>query len=580
MEGYRNNVQQEHLDIDGLSNKALESYLLSTARRETMKIEIEKAELEEKAALNQIRNSSSRRKQGSSKDNQRPKRSSSKRQRDKENPPNAQEVNKKVEEDKEKLQSSDQPIVKKSENDSKSNTSDQNLQNENLIANDLSKLDSVTQNLTSVIIPQNLQNFDSIPSNYLNSGLITPNVPVLIVQSVQNSELINPISPNQLIQYLPNSSIFPTLPDLNSLPQNIPNSGPSIQNLDFQQNKENPLIPEVLNTSENPKDSENIDEPTFQLLPQDNSESEDVDAIDSELSPSPGEDNFSPEYSPSIDIIKIETELEELRKKIESLTSEHSSIKETIDSSKADLQELMHTLTVSSEKFQQEISTNVRLLDEEIKHLLLRNKQDKIDLTRQMTLYHSEQKTIILSIEKLDQQISSLNELLVSFSEIAKILYLMSAQEEEDRQSLQLLGYAESKSSKQYISLKADCMSCSGQNPVVMTAFKMACLNYSPSSIKYRHRTYSRKQLISVLGSIANSAWVQATSKAPRYATDFGSYHSIPTLSEDSTIIQPKRQRYNKSQFIELPSLNTSKLYLDINDTPKSTNREMKKNNF
>ena len=85
-------------------------------------------------------------------------------------------------------------------------------------------------------------------------------------------------------------------------------------------------------------------------------------------------------------------------------------------------------------------------------------------------------------------------------------------------------------------------MSCSGQNPVIMTAFKMACLNYSPSVIKYRHRTFTRKQLISVLGSISNSAWAQASSKAPRYATEFGSYQSIPTLSENSSVHETKKK--------------------------------------
>ena len=51
-----------------------------------------------------------------------------------------------------------------------------------------------------------------------------------------------------------------------------------------------------------------------------------------------------------------------------------------------------------------------------------------------------------------------------------------------------------------------------------------------------------------------------------------------PTISNQSisTEIQKKKSRYSKSQYLELPSLNTRKQYLDINDTSIHSYRELK----
>lgn len=489
LEGLRNRVELEHLDIDGISNKALESYSHSTARREVMKIEVEKADMEERAAINRARKSHSRKKN-----------SSNEKKRIKGKPSHESEVE----------NSLPPESPKKSE------------------------IHHISQ--------------DSLPPDHQNE--------VKVLEDLFPVPVEIPVIEEKVIEIKIEKEIEKE------------------KEIEMQISVIEPPEPEIKST--------------FNLIPQNSEESNHNDSeledFDDIISPSPL-NGFSPVYSPSIDIIKFETELENLRLLIEQTSNNHEALKadceifkETTGNSMKTTEELAQSLQVLISKLQQDLETNLNLMHEEIKQLILRNKQEKTDNNKLLALYHSEILGTAETTEKLDQQFSVLNELLINLSEIGKILHLLTLQEEEDRQSLQLLGYAETKGQKQsYISLKSDCLSCSGQNPLIMTAFKMACLNYSPSSVKYRHKTYTRKQLIHALGSIANAAWAQASSKASRYPSEFGSYQSIPTLSEEAVHIASKKHRYNRSQFIELPSLQTSKLQLDVNETPFSSTKTFKK---
>jgi hypothetical protein len=52
------------------------------------------------------------------------------------------------------------------------------------------------------------------------------------------------------------------------------------------------------------------------------------------------------------------------------------------------------------------------------------------------------------------------------------------------------------KKGPQVINVDTRCLSCSGQAPTVMTAFKMACLQYTPSQILYHGKEYDRQELL------------------------------------------------------------------------------------
>jgi len=55
----------------------------------------------------------------------------------------------------------------------------------------------------------------------------------------------------------------------------------------------------------------------------------------------------------------------------------------------------------------------------------------------------------------------------------------------------------------QVISLDKNCLTCSsGGIPFAMNAFKIACLQYTPSVVRFEQGTLTRKQLIEMKGSI------------------------------------------------------------------------------
>lgn len=498
MEMLRTESDGEHKKISELTEKALRSYNDHIARREVMKIEIEKAELEKLTSLNRARNNSSNRRviYDSSRESKRHRRRKHKNRQGK---------------DMLEVPSNENfPVPNSAEQSSnESNKAEDKPQRKNFIEEVEEKSHEVTKiEEDQPKVEEEKMNDEEEKMNdeeFQNDGEK--------LEVVENME-VNKIENNSFFGFFQGSR----------------------RGSEFSESELPPATPEYYNKPP-PVDLSGIE----------------------------------------ADIEILKTQNAETKAQLDEFSQSFLLSKETLEATRIKLENYIENLSIQQKNFEAGVGVNIKLLQEEIKQIILRNKQDKTDIFKQISLYHSEQKISGNSLERLENGIGSLNDVLVSIAEAAKILHLLTSQEEEDRQSLQLMGYSESKVQKQYISLKSDCMSCSGSNPTVLTAFKMACLNYAPSGIKYKHRNYTRKQLITVLGSISNSIWSQVTNKAPRFASEFGSYQSNPSLAED--LSQPQvRHKYNRSQFIELPSLN-SKLFSDISDTPFSSTREIKKIN-
>lgn len=65
------------------------------------------------------------------------------------------------------------------------------------------------------------------------------------------------------------------------------------------------------------------------------------------------------------------------------------------------------------------------------------------------------------------------------------------------------------------------CLSCSGQAPLVMAAFKMACLQYTPSKVDYHSQSYDRSELIQHRTTLLRKAYdAMVTGPAPEHAKD------------------------------------------------------------
>merc|ERR1719359_2018834 len=50
------------------------------------------------------------------------------------------------------------------------------------------------------------------------------------------------------------------------------------------------------------------------------------------------------------------------------------------------------------------------------------------------------------------------------------------------------------------------CLSCSGQAPTVLSAFKMACLQYNPSPVKFQDVDHTRIDLLAKMEQVLNRA--------------------------------------------------------------------------
>ena len=122
----------------------------------------------------------------------------------------------------------------------------------------------------------------------------------------------------------------------------------------------------------------------------------------------------------------------------------------------------------------------------------------------------------------LRKETKALGALVAEVVEFCLIVHALLDQDEEDRKSIQLTGYREqvqdtprARPKPAVLALDPKCLSCCGGNSGVLTAFKVACLTYNPSSLRYRGTIYSRAQMIHTLGDVLKSAWGRAVQSPP-----------------------------------------------------------------
>ena len=160
---------------------------------------------------------------------------------------------------------------------------------------------------------------------------------------------------------------------------------------------------------------------------------------------------------------------------------------------------------------QNEFCANVMILTEECKQVTKQRAKDLSDINASIESALKEIYEKMQNIDSIDQKIGKISEVVQGTIEIIRILHALILQDEEDRKGLQLTGYSENKQntksnlrSRLSVSLKPECMSCNGPNALIFTAFKMACLNYFPSEVKFNSKFYPRQVLIQKAGEFLN----------------------------------------------------------------------------
>ena len=152
---------------------------------------------------------------------------------------------------------------------------------------------------------------------------------------------------------------------------------------------------------------------------------------------------------------------------------------------------------------QEELRINIRLIYDENKYLMKQRNTDMMKVDNEVKQLNSVQLDQSNDIRYLKEELQSIKNFQDCLLESSKILFNLLKQDEKDRENLQLTGLGESKSHSKVrptLTLRPECLSCSGQASSVYSAFKLACINYLPSEVEHKSKLLPRKTLIRVLG--------------------------------------------------------------------------------
>lgn len=230
--------------------------------------------------------------------------------------------------------------------------------------------------------------------------------------------------------------------------------------------------------------------------------------------------NSSCSYPPPIDYHPI---IEEVRKEIIDMIHElkrhHEKDRivfmETVKEIREDMEKKHKFVLMSIEKVandaRQDLKESEMILKQglsECTSAINMRKRDQSDFTTEIKALNQKAEGIEGQYGAINERMDNVNKILESLSETVRIINVLSKQDEIDRESIALMGYKEGKNpktSKPVVTIEKQCLSCTGQSSIVLSAFKMACLAYSPSQVTYRDSTYTRKDLIDIQGQILSA---------------------------------------------------------------------------
>lgn len=190
--------------------------------------------------------------------------------------------------------------------------------------------------------------------------------------------------------------------------------------------------------------------------------------------------------------------------------------RQTLTTELAVLRDEVRTRVVEAERLMKEAaeacSLLVRQVGSECSALSHQRKRDKADLAAQLGALQEELQRL-----KTDQVASSaaaerFAQLYARLVESCRIGIALNLQDEEDRQSIALMG-AGAKPRSAVLSVDRPSVMFSGAN--VQNAFKMACLAYAPSPVTYRQTVFQRRDLLEVQRRLLEAAWEEASRSEP-----------------------------------------------------------------
>jgi chromosome segregation ATPase len=221
---------------------------------------------------------------------------------------------------------------------------------------------------------------------------------------------------------------------------------------------------------------------------------------------------------------KVTIESKIMSSKFEELSTEffeasyrvNASVTTITEGFKAFSESLSSSMKSQNEKlseFYDTISKKNEVLDFQIQQAafecnaaVTQRKRDHCDNQAEFKKMHGMFDAYNKKVEGFNQNFDNLNRSLQLLLELCRITYTLQYQDEIDRESIALFGVKDSKHgsnrlvslSKPSISIDKQCLSCSGQPNFVTSAYKIACLAYSPTSIVFKNTVYERFELLDI----------------------------------------------------------------------------------
>lgn len=229
-----------------------------------------------------------------------------------------------------------------------------------------------------------------------------------------------------------------------------------------------------------------------------------------------------------------------LQEIIEKLALEIQNIYQVIDTAKGDFQKALS-------KSADETKLSISIISRETNHFFKQRNKELAETNAQIERLQQKSINTFQEIEDLNASMTKVKDDITRCVETGRIAFGLLAQDEEDRQSIQLSCYAENKQknrsptkNRQPVSLKPECMTCSSQAPALYSAFKMACLNYCPSDVLYKGIYYPRKDLINKLGEVARAKMPETIFTEENFISTRGTEEPISRAKSAARVKNPR----------------------------------------
>jgi archaellum component FlaC len=245
---------------------------------------------------------------------------------------------------------------------------------------------------------------------------------------------------------------------------------------------------------------------------------------------------------------KAEVDSDPDSEEMSSFAKEFKQIKGTVDellSHKYEANDkMLQQLNLLKEELRRVDNENkiyIQLVQGETEQIGAKRKRDKSAFKQTLDKVVNKVDRTEANVERLKSENQNVSEMVACLVEFSFISHSLMTQDEEDKQTLKLLGTKGAPPAQSSIKISADCLSCAGKSSIITHAFKLACISYDPSPLSYRSRVFSRVQLLQVAGNMLQNCWGLVSTRPP-----YDSFSSTNSFATPSRVASRHRKSTSK----------------------------------